>query len=200
MVSTLSQQPDAEAKARSMLEAAPVLDAAGYCPACTFEAVKLDSDGRFWWLQTFGQLGDHQVGCANEGGPTLANLRLVWLELQAILRPNRRCAIMPHEPQPEFWMSHRPPSPRRDYSGPSPYQRIKSTVRIEEVASMLGVQLRSYGNRERGRCPLHEERSPSFTIYTDQQSFYCYGCNRGGDVIDLLSEAGRLDEFMAATR
>jgi DNA primase len=42
-----------------------------------------------------------------------------------------------------------------------------------------------------GRCPLpdHEDRSPSFTVYPESNSWYCYGCLRGGDVIELARYA-----------
>jgi hypothetical protein len=48
--------------------------------------------------------------------------------------------------------------------------------------------LRRDGNRWVGRCPLpgHEERSPSFTVYPETNSWYCFGaCQSGGDVIEL---------------
>ncbi len=35
-------------------------------------------------------------------------------------------------------------------------------------------------------CPLHQDNHPSFYIYTDTNSFYCFGCNQGGDVIKLV--------------
>ena len=180
----------------------PVLDAAGACPGCSLEAAKLDIGGRFWWLEEFGQSDDHQPGCVNEGGPTLARLRMAWLQLQALLHPNRPCAVMPSDPDLAFWPSYRPPRQRTYQSGgrQSPYELIKASMSIHDAAAMLGVRLRAYGNRERGLCPLHEERSPSFTVYSDQQSFYCFGCNRGGDLITLLGEAGKLAQFMAAAR
>jgi DNA primase len=42
-----------------------------------------------------------------------------------------------------------------------------------------------------GLCPFHQEDSPSFAIYAKSQSWYCYGCHRGGDVqafIDLIEK------------
>lgn len=47
------------------------------------------------------------------------------------------------------------------------------------------VKLRRAGRNLLGLCPLHKEQSPSFYIYTNTNSFYCYGCNIGGDVIRL---------------
>lgn len=63
---------------------------------------------------------------------------------------------------------------------------IKSRVRIEVVISDY-VNLESIGiDRFRGLCPFREESKPSFTVYADTRSFYCYGCGAGGDVINFL--------------
>jgi DNA primase len=53
------------------------------------------------------------------------------------------------------------------------------------------TELRAYGEEWLGLCPLpdHEENTPSFYCYASEDdsrtSWYCFGCNRGGDVIDL---------------
>lgn len=86
------------------------------------------------------------------------------------------------------------------FNGTSPYARIKSAVSITDVAALLGVRLESTGNVERGLCPLHDERTPSFTVWPDQGSWWCFGCGRGSDVIDLLRESGRLREFLEVAR
>src|SRR3954452_214116 len=44
-----------------------------------------------------------------------------------------------------------------------------------------------------GRCPFHEDRTPSFFIYLDRQRFVCYGCKLWGDVLDFV----RLHEHLA---
>ncbi len=46
--------------------------------------------------------------------------------------------------------------------------------------------LRSIGSRLSGRCPFHVEKTPSFMIYADSNTFYCFGCQEGGDVIDFI--------------
>jgi len=43
-------------------------------------------------------------------------------------------------------------------------------------------------NRIHTNCPFHEEKTPSFVIYLDSNSFYCFGCNEGGDVIDFVQK------------
>ncbi|MDA1258795.1 MAG: CHC2 zinc finger domain-containing protein [Chloroflexi bacterium] len=63
---------------------------------------------------------------------------------------------------------------------------IKARTRIEDVADRL-TPMRWTGNRGRGPCPLHKgNNASSFTVYRDTQSFYCWTCAEGGDVITLL--------------
>ena len=52
-----------------------------------------------------------------------------------------------------------------------------------------GVELRRSGRRLVGRCPFHEDRDPSLVIYPQTSSYFCFGCDAGGDVIDFI---GRL--------
>jgi len=47
------------------------------------------------------------------------------------------------------------------------------------------VNLKRSGQNFLGLCPLHKEKSPSFYLYTNTNSFYCFGCSSGGDVIHL---------------
>lgn len=59
------------------------------------------------------------------------------------------------------------------------------------------------GNRitYKGLCPLpnHNEKTPSFVVYEESQSFYCFGCQRGGDVITFIKEVEHLS-YMEAVR
>ncbi len=41
-------------------------------------------------------------------------------------------------------------------------------------------------NRIHARCPFHHEKTPSFVIYKDQNSFHCFGCGKTGSVIDFV--------------
>ncbi|MEX0674199.1 MAG: CHC2 zinc finger domain-containing protein, partial [Gaiellaceae bacterium] len=78
--------------------------------------------------------------------------------------------------------------------------RIKQTS-VEEVkaaADMLAVvsprtQLRKQGGRYTGRCPFHEERTPSFSVNAHDKLFYCFGCGKGGDLISFVRETENLD-------
>jgi DNA primase len=52
-----------------------------------------------------------------------------------------------------------------------------------------GVELRRSGRRLVGCCPFHEDRDPSLVVYVQTESYFCFGCDAGGDVIDFV---GRL--------
>jgi DNA primase len=49
-----------------------------------------------------------------------------------------------------------------------------------------GIGLRRSGRRLVGRCPFHEDRDPSLVIYPQTASYFCFGCDSGGDVIDFV--------------
>ena len=49
------------------------------------------------------------------------------------------------------------------------------------------------GSRFTGRCPFHEERTPSFSVNRGDKLFYCFGCGKGGDVITFVREMEQLD-------
>ncbi|MEG0229258.1 MAG: CHC2 zinc finger domain-containing protein [Oscillospiraceae bacterium] len=50
-----------------------------------------------------------------------------------------------------------------------------------EITSLISsyVNLKRSGKISKGLCPFHNERTPSFTVYEDSQSFYCFGCGTG---------------------
>ena len=57
---------------------------------------------------------------------------------------------------------------------------------IVQVIQQEGISLKKFARRYKALCPLYHENTPSFTVYPDTQSFYCFGCNEGGDVIDFI--------------
>lgn len=65
--------------------------------------------------------------------------------------------------------------------------RVKYLVRIEDIIGQH-VGLRRNGRVFKGLCPFHQERTPSFTVYPDTQSYYCFGCDAHGDIITWLTE------------
>ena len=54
------------------------------------------------------------------------------------------------------------------------------------IESLLTSKFRKVGKTFLALCPLHNERSPSFVIYPKSNSFFCYGCNKGGDAITFI--------------
>jgi DNA primase len=68
-------------------------------------------------------------------------------------------------------------------------EEAKEKVPVMDLAERLCGPggLRKVGDRWVGRCPLpdHEDRSPSFTVYPETNSCFCFGCGRGGDVVEL---------------
>jgi len=77
---------------------------------------------------------------------------------------------------------------------------IKDTS-VEEVKAASDVvavvsgrtQLRKAGPRYVGRCPFHEERTPSFSVNPVEKFYYCFGCGAKGDVITFVRETEQLD-------
>ena len=59
------------------------------------------------------------------------------------------------------------------------------------------VQLRQRGRLYTGLCPFHSEKTPSFTVYPNTQSYYCFGCGNGGDVITFIKNYENLDYIEA---
>ncbi len=68
------------------------------------------------------------------------------------------------------------------------------------VSVMQGyVELKRAGSTYSCRCPFHSERTPSFHVYPDTQSYYCFGCGAGGDVVTFIKSIENLD-YMEAVR
>lgn len=55
------------------------------------------------------------------------------------------------------------------------------------------MNLKRRGKTLTGLCPFHNEKTPSFTVYPDTRSFYCFGCGAGGDVITFVRRIDNLD-------
>lgn len=68
-----------------------------------------------------------------------------------------------------------------------------------DIAGVIGaaVQLKRNGTRHVGLCPFHGEKTPSFTVFEDTASFYCFGCGAGGDVISFTMRYNNLDYIEA---
>ena len=77
-------------------------------------------------------------------------------------------------------------------------QELKARSDLVEIASSY-VSLKRSGKNMVGLCPFHSEKSPSFNIYPDNGSFYCFGCGVGGDVITFVRRIENLD-YMETVR
>lgn len=64
-------------------------------------------------------------------------------------------------------------------------EEIKARASLLDVARER-IQLTKRGGNYVCCCPFHNEKTPSFTIYPQSNSFYCYGCGEGGDVITFI--------------
>ena len=75
-------------------------------------------------------------------------------------------------------------------------QELKARCDITEVVSGY-VNLKRRGRNMVGLCPFHGEKTPSFNIYPENGSFYCFGCGVGGDVITFIRRIENLDYIEA---
>ena len=86
---------------------------------------------------------------------------------------------IPDNPRPE----------RRGVSRRRIIEEAKAKVTTIALADLLcgPAAMRRVGDEWVARCPLpdHEDKTPSFTVYPETDSWFCYGCLRGGDVIEL---------------
>ena len=86
----------------------------------------------------------------------------------------------------------------RGVSYSKPIEAAKEAVPVIDLADRLCGPggLRRVGKEWAGRCPLpdHEDRSPSFTVNADKNVWFCWGCLRGGDVVELYRLAHGFDQ------
>lgn len=75
-------------------------------------------------------------------------------------------------------------------------QQIRDHNEIESVISGY-MELRRRGKTLTGLCPFHNEKTPSFTVYPETSSYYCFGCGAGGDVVTFIRNIENLDYIEA---
>jgi DNA primase len=100
-----------------------------------------------------------------------------------------------HNPNP----ANTPNTPRyRGISYTKPIDAAKEAVPVIDLADRLAGpgKFRKVGETWSTNCvlPGHEDRVPSFVVYPETNSFYCFGCLRGGDVVELARLAWGYDE------
>lgn len=86
-----------------------------------------------------------------------------------------------------------------------PREIIEEIVNRTDISDLIGsyVTLKRVGSNMHGLCPFHSEKTPSFTVFSKTNSFYCFGCGSGGDAITFVMKAENLDypsavEFLAS--
>lgn len=80
-----------------------------------------------------------------------------------------------------------------------PASYIQELVARNDIYDTISryVSLQRTGRLYKGLCPFHSERSPSFMVYPETQSYYCFGCGAGGDVIKFTMEMNSLSYIEA---
>lgn len=70
---------------------------------------------------------------------------------------------------------------------------LRARTDIEELVGKY-TEIKHRGSRTPvALCPFHSEKTPSFVIYRDTQSYYCFGCGAGGDAVTFVKNIERLD-------
>ncbi len=84
---------------------------------------------------------------------------------------------------------------------PLPQDFIDTLLARNDIESVVSgyVNLRRSGRNLMGLCPFHGEKTPSFVLYPESNSFYCFGCGAGGDTITFVRKIENLD-YMEAIR
>ena len=75
-----------------------------------------------------------------------------------------------------------------------PHEYIEELTRRTDIVELVGsyVQLKRKGRLYGGLCPFHSEKTPSFYVYPDTQSFYCFGCQAAGDAISFVKKINNI--------
>ncbi len=83
-------------------------------------------------------------------------------------------------------------------------ETIDEIILRNDIESLIGsyISLKRAGSNLKGLCPFHNEKTPSFTVYPADNSFYCFGCGVGGNAITFVRQIEHLDypdaiEFLA---
>ena len=71
-------------------------------------------------------------------------------------------------------------------------EKLLDSVDIVEIVKEH-VEIKKSGKNWHGLCPIHSEKSPSFTVHEGKQFFYCFGCGASGSVVDFLMQVYRIE-------
>src|ERR1043166_1016365 len=78
------------------------------------------------------------------------------------------------------------------FISPATLEQVRAANDIIDVISAV-VPLKRAGASFTALCPFHRERTPSFHVNPRKQTFYCYGCHKGGDVFTFVREYETVD-------
>src|SRR5262249_9737911 len=70
-------------------------------------------------------------------------------------------------------------------------ERVRGASDIAEVVGET-VALRRVGRNFMGRCPFHDDKSPSFSVNVERQFYHCFSCQVGGDVFKFVQERDKI--------
>ena len=79
----------------------------------------------------------------------------------------------------------------------NPFDTIKEVLPITNILHFYGIEVK---NQNKAICPLHREKSPSFTVYPGSNTWHCFGCGAGGSAIDFVMAYCGLDALDAAKK
>lgn len=75
------------------------------------------------------------------------------------------------------------------------FEKVKDQVKIADAVEAFGIKLNS---RDKGLCPFHREKTPSFSVDRKNNIFTCFGCGETGDVITFASKIKEVEPLEAA--
>jgi DNA primase len=106
-------------------------------------------------------------------------------DFENLLKDAGRVGDISGAPIPEEENGARAPAPKT--ARRERVARLKRDVPIERVIGGY-VELSRSGSNLVGRCPFHDDRVPSFTVFVERGTFHCFGCWEHGDVLDFLKK------------
>ncbi|MCL1830583.1 MAG: DNA primase, partial [Oscillospiraceae bacterium] len=85
---------------------------------------------------------------------------------------------------------------------PLPQDFLDELHSRNDISEVIGsyISLIGRGRTSKALCPFHSEKTPSFTVFGDTQSFFCFGCNTGGDVISFVMKLDNLSYIEAVRK